>query len=139
MVLPYAMLLAIVLNLACATRTLNAPPTPSAPSAPGHSGQEGLASFYASSLAGKETASGERYDPYALTAAHRTLPFGSMVRVERLGPNGRATDQFVEVRINDRGPFVRGRIIDLSGAAAERIGLKQAGVARVRVRVIGPR
>lgn len=104
--------------------------------APEASGQEGLASYYANSLAGRPTASGEPYDPRAFTAAHRTLPFGSVVRVERIGTNGRTGDRFVEVRINDRGPFVRGRIIDLSAAAANELGIVREGVARVRVRVI---
>lgn len=98
--------------------------------------QEGLASYYASSLAGNETASGERYDPTAHTGAHRTLPFGSVVRVERLDRNGRQIDGTVDVRINDRGPFVRNRIIDLSDAAARELGIKQSGVARVRLRIM---
>jgi len=121
--------LAMVLALACASP---------GPVVPDERGQEGLASYYANSLAGRKTASGERYDPNAFTAAHRTLPFGSVVRVARIGPNGRATDRFVEVRINDRGPFVAGRIIDLSAAAANELGMKKQGVVKVRVRVIEP-
>ncbi|HPG24587.1 MAG TPA: septal ring lytic transglycosylase RlpA family protein [Myxococcota bacterium] len=97
-------------------------------------GQEGLASYYAPSLAGRPTASGERYDPRALTAAHRSLPFGSVVRVERVdASHGKRA---VQVRINDRGPFVDGRIIDLSGAAADELGMKQAGVVRVRIELV---
>ena len=78
----------------------------------------------------RKTASGERYDMNKLTAAHRELPFGTRVRVTNLD-NGRQ----VEVRITDRGPFIRGRIIDLSREAARRIGMIQAGTARVRIEV----
>jgi rare lipoprotein A len=93
--------------------------------------QEGVASYYARSLHGRRTASGERYDHGALTAAHRSLPFGTLVRVvnER---NGRA----VVVRVNDRGPFVRGRALDLSGAAARRLGV--GGTARVQYEILDP-
>jgi rare lipoprotein A len=93
--------------------------------------QEGVASYYARSLHGRRTASGERYDHGALTAAHRSLPFGTLVRVvnER---NGRA----VVVRVNDRGPHVRGRVLDLSGAAARRLGV--GGTARVQYEVLDP-
>ena len=91
----------------------------------------GGASYYARKFAGRLTANGERYRPGRLTAAHRTLRFGTRVRVTNLR-NGRS----VVVRINDRGPFVRGRIIDLSRAAAERIGMIRSGVARVRLEVL---
>ena len=88
----------------------------------------GLASYYADRLHGRQTASGERYDRQALTAAHRYLPFGTKVVVTRLD-DGRA----VTVRINDRGPFVRGRIIDLSHAAAQKLDMLRLGVVKVRV------
>lgn len=88
-------------------------------------GQVGPASWYALT---SKTASGERMNPSALTAAHRTLPFGTKVLVENLS-NGRS----VVVRINDRGPFTGGRIIDLSKAAAAKIGMVHSGVAKVRV------
>ncbi len=91
----------------------------------------GRASFYADGLRGRETASGEPYDPEELTAAHRTLPFGTRVRVVRR-PSGRA----VVVRINDRGPFVPERIIDLSRAAADALGMVDAGVAEVEITVL---
>ena len=88
----------------------------------------GMASYYADRLQGRRTACGERYDRAAFTAAHRQLPFGTRVRVVRLD-NG----QSVDVRINDRGPFVKGRVIDLSYAAARELGMLQAGVVEVRI------
>ena len=88
--------------------------------------ERGPASWYGDRHHGRRTASGEVFDMNALTAAHKTLPFGTRVRV--FNP---ATGQQVVVRINDRGPFTGGRIIDLSRAAAERIGLIRAGVAPV--------
>ena len=95
--------------------------------------QEGEASYYADSLQGNKTASGEPYDRNALTAAHRSLPFGTKVKVTYL-----ETGQSVTVVINDRGPHAKGRIIDLSGAAAAKIGLKEAGHGKVRLEVAGP-
>ena len=92
----------------------------------------GDASYYASRFQGRPTASGERFDNNQLTAAHRTMPFGTKVRVTNLS-NGRS----VVVRVNDRGPYARGRIIDLSQAAAIRIDIVRAGVARVRVEPLG--
>ena len=92
--------------------------------------QEGLASVYGKHFNGKSTASGERYDSRALTAAHRTLPLGTDIRVTNL-ENGRS----VRVRINDRGPHVRGRIIDLSSGAATALGFS-TGVARVRIEIL---
>jgi rare lipoprotein A len=86
------------------------------------------ASWYGSGMTGRRTSSGEIFDPNDLTAASRSLPIGSRVRVTNVS-NGRA----VVVRINDRGPYVRGRSIDLSHAAAERIGLTRNGVGRVEV------
>jgi rare lipoprotein A len=88
----------------------------------------GLASYYARKFHGRRTASGERYDMHAMTAAHRALKFGSLVEVTNL-KNGRK----VEVRINDRGPFIKGRVIDLSYAAAKKIGILSQGVVKVRV------
>jgi rare lipoprotein A len=89
---------------------------------------EGKASYYGARHHGRQTASGERFDQHALTAAHRSLPFGSRVRVTNLH-----NDKSVVVRINDRGPFVRGRIIDVSRQAAERLDMLRAGVVPVRV------
>lgn len=92
----------------------------------------GVASYYAASLHGRPTASGERYDRAALTAAHRTLRFGTRVRVTNTR-NGRS----VVVRINDRGPFHGGRVLDLSNAAASAIGMTQSGTARIAYEVLG--
>jgi len=94
--------------------------------------EEGIASWYGSDFHGKETSSGETYDMYAMTAAHKTLPLGVSVRVRNRG-NGREA----VVRINDRGPFVKGRIIDLSYSAARDLGLENHGTAPVRVEALG--
>ena len=96
---------------------------------PAHGEQSGLASVYGYS--GSRTASGERAGRAALTAAHRSLPFGTRVRVTN-HRNGRS----VVVRINDRGPFIRGRSIDLSRSAAQSVGMTDAGVAKVRMEVL---
>ena len=90
--------------------------------------REGGASWYGGKFNGHKTASGERFDSRKLTAAHRTLAFGTCVQVERVD-----TGKRVQVRINDRGPFTRGRIIDLSEAAARRLDFIDEGVARVRL------
>lgn len=103
--------------------------TTSSWSAPAGRDITGMASYY---WQGRRTATGERYNPDGLTAAHRSLPFGTRVRVTHLG-NGRSVD----VRINDRGPFIGGRIIDLSRGAAGVLGMRQQGVARVKVTVLG--
>ncbi|UCS93753.1 septal ring lytic transglycosylase RlpA family protein [Echinicola marina] len=91
--------------------------------------EKGLASYYANKFDGRKTASGERYHHSKLTAAHRSLPFGTMVTVENLR-NGKT----VKVRINDRGPFVSGRVIDLSKKAAKRIDMIRDGVVPVRIK-----
>jgi rare lipoprotein A (peptidoglycan hydrolase) len=92
---------------------------------------EGTASWYGPGFHGKRTASGEVYDEEGLTAAHRTLPFGTYLRVSSLDDGSS-----VVVRINDRGPFAKGRIVDLSQAAARIIGMIPSGTARVRLEVI---
>jgi peptidoglycan lytic transglycosylase len=94
--------------------------------------QAGVASWYGPGFHGNRTANGEVFDQYELTAAHPTLPLGTRAMVTNLS-NGRA----VEVRINDRGPFVGGRVIDLSYAAARTIGMIGPGTARVRIDVLG--
>jgi rare lipoprotein A len=88
----------------------------------------GLASYYKS---GKRTANGEAYNPHGLTAAHRTLPFGTLVAVTNI-----KTGKSVVVRINDRGPFIRNRVIDLSLGAAKVVGLTHSGVAKVKVMIL---
>jgi rare lipoprotein A len=92
----------------------------------------GKATYYSNSLAGRKTASGEPYDPSRFTAAHKTLPFDTVVRVVRVD-----TARYVYVRITDRGPYAAAeRIIDLSYIAAERLGMLRAGVVPVRVEVL---
>lgn len=93
--------------------------------------QLGHASWYAHKFQGRRTANGERYDGRALTAAHRTLPFGTYVRVTSL-----STSKSIVVRINDRGPFVKGRIIDLSYAAANALGLTRAPSMSVQIECV---
>lgn len=115
------------LAVACAPKRTPEPPGPTYV-------ERGIASWYGRPFHGRRTASGERYDMDHLTAAHKTLPFGSRIEVENLD-NGRR----VQVVINDRGPFVRGRIIDLSRAAAREIEMIGPGTARVEIRwVAGP-
>lgn len=92
--------------------------------------EKGKASWYGGRWHGRATASGERFNQWAMTAAHKKLPFGTWVRVTNLS-NGR----MCIVRVNDRGPFVRGRVIDLSAAAAQQIGLTSSGIAPVRLEV----
>jgi rare lipoprotein A len=94
-------------------------------------GETGYASWYGNRFHGRQTASGEIYDMNKLTAAHKKLPFGTYVRVVNLD-NGKST----VVKINDRGPFVKGRIIDLSRAAAESIDMLGTGVAKVTIKVV---
>lgn len=91
----------------------------------------GLASYYGAKFHNKRTASGEIFNKNALTAAHRTLPFGTQIKVTNLR-NGKS----VTVKVNDRGPHVRGRIVDLSLGAAKKIGLVHAGTTRVRLEVL---
>jgi rare lipoprotein A len=91
----------------------------------------GLASFYAAKFNGKRTASGEKFSSKVLTAAHLTLPFGTLLRVTNL-----RNMKSVIVRVNDRGPHVRGRIVDLSRTAAELIGITRSGVARVELEIL---
>ena len=94
--------------------------------------EEGIASWYGSDFHGKRTANGERYDMYSMTAAHKLLPFNTQVKVTNL-QNGRS----IVVRINDRGPFVANRVIDLTHTGASQIGMIGPGTARVRVETVG--
>jgi len=114
------------------------PPPPQAPAGAAvpasptpESGETGLASWYGHPYHGRASASGEIYDMEQMTAAHRTLPFGTMVRVHDLD-----NEKSVDVRINDRGPFVDGRVIDLSHAAARAIEMIGPGTARVRLEIL---
>jgi peptidoglycan lytic transglycosylase len=93
--------------------------------------QTGMASYYAKNFHHRKTASGERFDNHAMTAAHKTLPFGTEVKVTN-PDNGKS----VTVRINDRGPFVKGRIIDLSRAAFSQIADLNRGTIKVQIRVV---
>ena len=96
--------------------------------------EQGNASFYAKHLTGRRTASGERYDPKAMTAAHRTLPMGTKLRVTN--PRNQRS---VVVTVNDRGRLPSGRVVDVSSAAADALGMKKNGVARVETQVVGRR
>lgn len=91
----------------------------------------GMASWYGQQFHGRPTASGERFDMHGLTAAHKTLPFGTKVRVTH-----KETKKSVVVRITDRGPFVKGRVIDLSYGAARELDMIQAGVVPVQLKVL---
>lgn len=125
--LPLAALSALALLAGCSRAVMTTPPVPP------FTGIEeaGFASWYGAPHHGRRTASGEIYDMNQLTAAHKTLPFGT-----RLLVTNRDTSQTVEVRVNDRGPFVEGRILDVSYAAARQLGAVGAGVIPVRLRVI---
>lgn len=127
--LPLACALSVV-TLACAARVPADAPTGRSAPEPGWT-ESGMASWYGHPFHGRTTASGEVYDMHAWTAAHPWLPFDTRLRVENRD-NGRA----VEVRVNDRGPFARGRILDLSRAAAEALGMLGPGTARVRLTVL---
>ena len=93
--------------------------------------QKGIASWYGKQFHGRKTSNGETYNMYEISAAHKTLPLGTVVRVYNLD-----NKKSLKVRINDRGPFIRGRIIDLSYAAARRLGVVQKGTAKVYIRTI---
>lgn len=94
--------------------------------------EEGVASWYGPGFHGRKTANGERFDQYAMTAAHKELPINSIVRVTRL-----ATGDSIVVRINDRGPFHKNRVIDLSYEAAKQLGIKKIGKDKVKIELIG--
>ncbi len=111
----------IVFAIGCASNSEN----------PGAYTETGLASWYGKQYQGNRTASGERFNRKAFTAAHKTLPFGTIVEVKHL-----KSGEKVRVRVNDRGPFVAGRIIDLSQAAAAKLDIVNDGVAKVRIEVV---
>ncbi len=127
-------LLAVIAPAACTPRAPEVEPPPPPPSAPAAEqpsfSQTGLASWYGAERKGRRTANGERFDPKGLTAAHPSLALGSIVRVTSV-----ETGRSVKVRINDRGPRVRGRIIDLSAEAARALALDGDGVGPVKLEV----
>ena len=127
---PMRLLIPALLLLAACARTVTVTP-PSPPLAGAE--ETGVASWYGHPYHGRRTASGEVYDMNDLTAAHRSLPFGTRLMVTNLD-----TGQAVEVRVNDRGPLVEGRILDLSYAAARVIGADRLGVIPVRLRILAP-
>lgn len=94
--------------------------------------QKGKASFYSKKFHGRKTAGGERVDSESYSAAHRSLPFNTMVEITNLDNN-----RSVVVRINDRGPFSKGRVVDMTYAAAKALGMIQRGIANVKLRVVG--
>lgn len=128
----FALLLAASVSLftGCARKTSARVPPPVKPARIGET-QTGIASWYGVPYNGRRSANGEIYDMEKLTAAHRTFPFDTWVEVTNL-----SNDRRVDVRITDRGPFVDGRIIDLSLAAAREIDLVAPGIVRVRIKVI---
>lgn len=126
-----AALASLGLITGCASSPKTVPTEPTKPRSEGWT-EKGDASWYGEPYHGRRTASGEVYDMHEMTAAHRSLPFDTMVRVTR-----RDNGAEVEVRVNDRGPFIKGRIIDLSFAAAKIIGLDIDGVAPVKLKVLG--
>jgi rare lipoprotein A len=117
-ILPLSILLLILSSSSCGHRHV----------------ETGIASWYGPGFRGKATASGDKFRPSKLTAAHKTLPLGTVVVVKRLD-----TGERVRVLINDRGPYVAGRIIDLSKKAGRRIGLMEDGHAEVKIKVVGCR
>lgn len=96
-----------------------------------HAKPSGMASWYGKYHHGRLTASGERFNMYGLTAAHKTLPFGTIIRVRN-----KETGESVRVTINDRGPYVRGRVLDLSYGAAKRLGMDRTGVAKIEYKIL---
>ena len=125
-------------------RTSNLPPASPLPASTAHpvdplkistknSYQIGMASYYGKKFHGRKTASGEIFNMYKLTAAHRVLPLGTIIRVTHLG-NG----HWAEVKVNDRGPFIEGRVLDLSFAAALELEMVQEGKAKVMIEIIKP-
>ncbi len=125
------MLAGIAVAVSCPQACASSKPVAVAKKAKKTKVEKGEASYYADKFNGRQTASGETFSNKKLTAAHRTLEFGTVVKVTNQS-NGKS----VKVRINDRGPFKKGRIIDLSKAAAEKIDMVQSGVANVTVEII---
>ena len=127
--MPWVAVMLFFVSGCATTKPAPPPPAPMPPAAP--LSQQGIASWYGPGFHGKKTTSGTVYDQYGMTAAHQTLPLGSTVRVTNL-TNGKS----VSVLIDDRGPFVKGRVIDLSYAAAQAVDMIGPGTAPVRVEVV---
>lgn len=127
---PFVAALALGAGLVAGCAGHRGAPPPPAPPAP-EAAQVGAASWLDDSFAGRRTASGRRFDPTRMVAAHRTLPFGTRIRVTNL-ENGR----HAVLTVVDRGPFRKGRIVDVSPRAARTLGFLHAGIARVRVEVV---
>jgi len=125
---------AVAIAMACAHPAVRseAPPESEAPP-PGHERhfQSGVASYYGNEFEGRRTASGVPYRGRFMTCAHRTLPFGTVIRVTDV-----ETSKSVVVKVNDRGPYAKGRLVDLSLAAARKLGIVERGVARVTVEIV---
>ena len=130
-----ALLMLLILPTLGACGRTQPRPAPTEPGPPSGPGEIGIASHYHARFAGRKTASGELYRPNAMTAAHPRLPLGTVVRVTRIDKRGDRVAGPIQVVINDRGPYAKGRIIDLSEVAARRLGLYN-DIARVRVEVI---
>lgn len=134
-ILPSTGVAAELADHVAATALTTASGRPAERAAPvGSTPARGVASFYAHFLSGRRTASGERYDPDAMTAAHRSLPMGTRLKV--VNPKN---DRSVVVTVNDRGPVPKNRMIDVSAAAAHELGMKASGVTRVETHVVGSR
>ncbi|HEY6137953.1 MAG TPA: septal ring lytic transglycosylase RlpA family protein [Thermoanaerobaculia bacterium] len=130
--LPLLLLFAIGCTSATTTTTTTAPPPqPAPPALAGMNDTHGVAGWYGQEFAGRTTANGEIFDPLLMTAAHRTLPFGTVIDVKN--PK---TQQTVRVRVNDRGPYIGNRLIDLSYAAAQQIGIVDTGGGEVDINVV---
>lgn len=123
----YALVAVAMLLSGCAKNVTSKKPTPIKKDAL----EEGYASWYGPGFHGKRTASGERFNMNALTCAHKTLPFGTHLKVVNL-----ATEQSVVVKVNDRGPFIAGRVIDLSKGAARAVGIFGSGTGKVRLDIV---
>lgn len=128
---PFARPAAVDVTEVLATDQVTVSPDQAAQAGPATPLGGGMASFYGRELAGNRTANGEAFDPGDLTAAHRTLPFGTRLRV-----TNQRNGMSVVVRVNDRGPYARGRVLDLSQAAAERIDMVRTGSAPVTIELL---
>ncbi|MBK1659796.1 septal ring lytic transglycosylase RlpA family protein [Paracraurococcus ruber] len=123
--------LTMLCGLAVGLAACSAPPPPAPPPQAAAPAERGEASYYGPGFEGRKTASGERFDPSSDSAAHRTLPLGTVAEVTNL-----RTGQSHRVVIRDRGPYVRGRVVDVTPKVADRLGMKRSGTAPVEVRPV---